>query len=64
MEIKKIESRLNQLHILAELVIKETTMLKRELIDVVSNNSPQKGLTAKALVDVKLRGEKRRTRTK
>jgi hypothetical protein len=39
----KILNRLNQLEILAGLVIKEATMLKQELSGVVSDNSTRKG---------------------
>lgn len=48
----KIIQRLNQLEVLGGLMVKEATMLKQELSGVVSDNSPRKGSTEKATIEV------------
>jgi hypothetical protein len=60
MKQDKLISRLNQLELLAGLILKEATMLKQGLSDVVLDKPTRKGLSEAELLRIKIRGEKRR----
>jgi len=56
----KILKRLDQLEILGGLMLQEATMLKQELLGVVSGNSTRKGLSDVEVMKLKAKAEKRR----
>lgn len=60
MNQNKIISRLTQLELFAGLILQEATMLKQELLGVVSDSSTRKGLSDSEIMKIKMKAEKRR----